>query len=151
MKLCDYLTQDRVAILAGTTKAEALAELAAVLEATGVGLGKDKLTEAIAQREALMSTGIGNGLAVPHARLADLAAAAVAVGISPEGIADYESLDGQPVRIIVLIIAPEGEHQTYIRLLALVTTALKDADRRAAIQQARGAEPAYALLMEPEA
>ena len=125
MKLSDYLSPDGVVILEATTKAEALRELITVMANCGPGTDRGELERAIFRREEVMSTGIGLGLAIPHVRLPGLKAAGIAVGVSREGISDYESLDGRPVHVVVLIQAPSGEHETYIRLLAKVADVLK--------------------------
>ena len=148
MNLAEYLPPDRVLLLKGRTKADALAELADVLGEAGLGVGREELREAIWKREGIMSTGIGQGLAVPHVRMPGVKTAAVAVGISPEGIADYESLDNQPVHLIVMIVAPEDEHETYLRLLAEIMQAVKDPELRRRIIQAPDTQTAHSLLVE---
>ncbi len=147
MELADYLRPECVSILEGSTKADALRELTGVLSEHGLNLDHEKLLDSVHQREELMSTGIGNGLAIPHVRMPEVKRAAMAVGICPGGVADYESLDGKPVRIIVLIAAPQGQHDTYVRLLAMVTEVLKDPDRRVRLIQAEQGEDAYHALI----
>ena len=72
-------------------------------------LDQKQLQDAITEREEMMSTGIGHGLAIPHVRLPGLKVPSMAVAICPSGINDYESLDGKPVYILVLIAAPQGQ------------------------------------------
>lgn len=140
-ELAEYLTRERVAILTAANKADALGELIDVLVATDGGVTAEELSKEVWKREDLMSTGIGNGLAIPHVRMAGVRAPAMAVGISRAGIDDYESLDKKPVHIIVLIAAPVGAHETYIRLLARVADVLKeDALRSAVISTSEPAE-----------
>jgi len=150
MKLSEYLSTDRVVLLTAKTKEEALHQLVEALVADGVGADRDELETAIRRREQLMSTGIGNGLAIPHVRLPGLRRAAIAIGISREGLPDYESLDGEPIRIVVMIVAPEGEHETYVRLLAKVMDAMKQTDLREAILASPDGKQAFALLTEKE-
>jgi len=147
MKLADYLTPSRVVSLKGSSKTEALGELVTVLaEANGVSAAE--LSRAVMQREDMMSTGVGNGLAIPHVRMSGLKAASIAVGVSRNGIADYESLDDEPVRIIVLIAAPQGQHDTYIRLLASVAEALKKKQLRQAIVDSDDPGEVHRILTE---
>lgn len=146
MKLSEYLTPQRVTILNASTKADALGELVAVLADTNIGVGRKELEEAVWQREEMMSTGIGHGLGIPHVRMLGLTATAMAVGVSRTGIADYASLDNQPVHILVLIAAPQGQHETYIRLLAEATEVLKHDDLRQAIVKAGDPEEVYRIL-----
>ena len=93
-----------------------------------------------------MSTGIGHGLAIPHVRMKDVKAAAMGVGISRSGITDYQSLDGKPVHIIVLIVAPEGQHETYIRLLAQAADVFRHEDLRRATIEAEDTAESYRIL-----
>ncbi len=146
MKLSDYLTSDRVVVLRGTSKTDALRELAEIVS-RGNGLDAAKVERAIWERERLMSTGIGNGLAIPHVRLAGLSAPRIAVGVAPAGIADYDSLDGQPVCILVLILAPQGQHDTHIRLLARVADVLKHPQQARTIVAAQDPQLIYQILV----
>ena len=146
-ELTQYLTPDRVTVLTGTNKADALQELMDVLVASN-GIKADELAREVWKREELMSTGIGNGLAIPHVRLAGIKHASIAVGVSPEGLADYESLDKKPVHIVVLIVAAAGEHETYIRLLAKVADVLKEEDFRQAVVAANDPAEIHRILTE---
>jgi PTS system nitrogen regulatory IIA component len=148
MELSEYLTPQRVAILNGSTKTDALQELVGVLVDSNVGAGREELQRAVWQREEMMSTGIGHGLAIPHVRMPGLTGTAMAVGISRNGISDYAGLDDQPVYIIVLIAAPQGQHEIYIRLLAKVTDVLRHSDLRQAIIIAEDAAEIYGILTE---
>ncbi|MHC4563165.1 MAG: PTS sugar transporter subunit IIA [Planctomycetota bacterium] len=149
-ELAGYLTSDRVAILAGLTKAQAIEELVAVTAASG-GIDAETLAREIWKREELMSTGIGNGLAIPHVRMAGISSATMAVGVSAAGISDYESLDKQPVRIVVLIAAGQGEHETYIRLLAKVADVLKEEELRQAVLDSDDPQTIHRILTEGKA
>lgn len=149
MELLDYLKPECLVILKESTKQAALHELAAVA-AEQSGLDCDMLEKAISQREELMSTGIGNGLAIPHVRLPAAKSATLAVGVTAGGLADYKSLDEKPVHIVVLIIAPQGQHDTYIRLLAKVTDVLRHDDLRARILQATDPDQLYRIFQDAE-
>ncbi len=151
MNVGDYLTPERVVILSAATKIEALDQLIDRLAESGVGVDREDLSTAVWKRESLMSTGVGQGLAVPHVRMAGVARTAMAVGVSRRGIADYESLDGLPVHIIVLIVAVQGDHEGYIRLLASTTDVLKQENLRGAVVEAGKAEDIYRILTEGEA
>jgi len=105
------------------------------------------LTQAIWERERLMSTGIGLGLAVPHVRLPSVSGVVMAVGISDQDIVDYESLDGHPVRAIFMIAARADQHATYLRLLSLVSAKMKDADLRQTLLALRDPTAFYSLLI----
>ena len=145
MNLKDYLTEDRILVLQGSTKSEILAELAETISQNGSIQAPDLLA-AVNEREKLMSTGIGHGLAVPHVRLKKLRQLKVALGVCPQGVSDYTSLDDEPVKIIVMIAAPEGQHDSYIKLLAKVVESLKQEKVRQNIQQAQNAQEIYSIL-----
>jgi PTS system nitrogen regulatory IIA component len=151
MNVADYLTPERVVLLSGTTKAQALGLLIERTADSGVGVDRVALSQAVWKREQLMSTGVGQGIAVPHVRLPGVPRTCMAVGVSRRGIADYESLDGQPVHVIVLIVAVQGDHEGYIRLLASTTDVLKRKELRQAMVEAEKPEQVYRILTEGEA
>lgn len=148
MKLSDYLRLELILFLKGSTKEECLGELVDAIIKAGRSPDRNGLAEAIFHREKLMSTGIGLGIGVPHVRLEGVSEPCVAVGIHREGLKDYESLDGQPVRIIVLIVAGKTQHSLYIRLLASVTSLLKREEIRERILNADRPEEVYEILTE---
>jgi mannitol/fructose-specific phosphotransferase system IIA component (Ntr-type) len=147
MKLESYIREEQIVLSPGVkpTKADALEQLVDVL-ARCVGHDRETMLRAVLHREQLMSTGIGNHLAVPHVRLERLGAPAVAVGIYPEGIAGYDSMDKEPVRIVLLIAAPKGQHETYIRLLAAAVEVLRNPETRQAVLSALTPADVAALL-----
>ncbi len=146
MDLSKYLTEDRSIILEGRTKSAALDELMDSLDGSIDDVSRTELAKAVRKRESLMSTGIGLGIAVPHVRLEGLKHPKVAVGVGREGIEDYESIDGEPVRIIVMITAPRGRHDLYIKLLAKIVGLLKDRSIRSKISEASTPADIYATL-----
>jgi PTS system nitrogen regulatory IIA component len=148
MNLSECLVPERVVVLASKTKRGVLAELVKALAESASVPEAGELEEAIWRRERLMSTGIGLGLAVPHVRLDGVERPAAAIGVQPEGVADYESLDDQPVTIIVMIVAGSGQHSEYIRLLAQVTERLKAEDVRRAVLAATDPEDIYRTMVE---
>ena len=150
-ELTEYLTPERVVVLKSVTKADALGELVDVLVATDGGVSAEELIKEVWKREDLMSTGIGNGLAIPHVRMSGIRSAAMVVGVSRAGIDDYESLDKKPVHIIVLIAAPEGAHETYIRMLAKVADVLKEDTLRQATIEADEPATIHRILTEGKA
>ena len=148
MKISDYLAPERVIFLKSTTKADALEELIQAAKNFSESITLEELRKAVWEREEMMSTGIGQGIGIPHVRLPGLEKITMAVGISREGIADYESLDNKPVHVILLIAVPQGQHELYIRLLAEIVGILKREDLRRAIIEAKDASEAYRLLTQ---
>jgi PTS system nitrogen regulatory IIA component len=147
MRLDQYLAPDNIQIYPKTTKQSFLDQLAEQLAAS-MNLDPTLLRDAVWNREALMSTGIGGGIAVPHVRLGEVKRAAMAVGVCATGVDDYESIDALPIQIAVLIAAPAGEHELYIRLLARAADVLRHRERREAILAAQTPDAIYSLLTE---
>lgn len=125
---------------------EALADFAA--RATGVAA--TTILERVREREALGSTGFGQGAAIPHARIAGLPAVTAVVARLAKGV-DYGALDGEPVDVAVLLLSPEGAGADHLKALARVSRALRDpaslarfreAGDVAAMRAAIAAEPA---------
>ena len=119
------LTPDRVTFVEGGTKEQVLLDLIDVLAESPHVEDKVALASAIFKREAIMSTGIGLGLAVPHIRIASIHELVMAVAVSRAGISDYGSLDDQPVHLVFMIAAPEGRHVDYLRLLSAISSRAK--------------------------
>jgi PTS system nitrogen regulatory IIA component len=111
---------------------------------------RSELAEAVFNREQLMSTGIGLGIAVPHVRLNSIPEISLAFGINDEGITDYESLDNTPVRIIVLIIAGRDQHTSYIQTLSRVSRLLKNPLIREQLNATRTDREIYEIIIEGE-
>jgi fructose PTS system EIIBC or EIIC component len=102
--------------LDSTGKFEAIEELAEVFDESDVCSDTKGLIKALKEREEIMSTGIGFGIAIPHARLDTVKRMAFAVGVSKKGI-HFDSMDGKPVHLIILVAAGEKQHKEYLRLL----------------------------------
>ena len=147
MSLSDVLTQDRVCVLSTDKKETALNALIQILAKAPQVESEDELAKAILERERLMSTGIGLGLAVPHVRLPSVTGVVMAAGISDRDITDYESLDGKPVRIIFMIAARNDQHAAYLRLLAVVSGRLKEAQLREKLLGQRDPTALYETLI----
>jgi PTS system nitrogen regulatory IIA component len=122
---------------------EALIEL---IEKEKLVENADVLRSSIFSREELMSTGIGLGIAVPHVRIKGVKNIIIAIGINKNGIQDYESLDGEPVRIVIMIIAGEEQHQDYLLLLSQMVKILKKNSMITNLLQAQQAEEVIGLI-----
>jgi len=108
----------------GASKHDALDMLIDALAEDERITNHEALREAVYERESIMSTGIGSGVAIPHVRIDEVLQPMVGVGVSREGI-DFQTLDDGPVKIIVLFAMPSGTHKTYLNLLAQVMASLK--------------------------
>lgn len=131
-------------------KHEALEEIAQLFAHAPQVKDVAELQQGIFRREELMSTGIGLGIAVPHVRLDSVRDLAVAVGICREAVADYESLDNQPVRLIFMIAAGTGQHAQHVRLLAQIAARLKKPNLREAMLHAKSKDEVLLILAEGE-
>lgn len=111
----------------------------------GIG-SRNELAEAIFNREKLMSTGIGLGIAVPHVRLSGVKNVGVAFAHNTTPILDYESLDGHPVQIVIMIIAGRNQHSEYIQILSKIVSFLKDEMTRTKLLSCKTGAELYAVL-----
>lgn len=148
MDIRSMMTPERIVMrLKGNTKKDVLVELADAAASSGHVSNIEALKSAILEREAIMSTGIGLSIAIPHAKIREVSHFVLAVGRKHEGI-DYDSLDGVPVKIIIMIAAPEGEQNRYLRILAKVTQVLRDDGARAKILAAESPEEIIRLFQD---
>jgi nitrogen PTS system EIIA component len=147
--IVDILRPDCVIVdLAGGTVASVLAELARPV-AAAVGLDAQALTAALLAREKLGSTGIGEGVAVPHCKVAGLPALTACLGRSVDGV-DFRALDGKPTRLFVALFAPERGGAEHLQALARVSRLLKRPEFRKALLDAPDAASVYRLVAEED-
>ncbi len=119
VRLTDYLTEDRILFLAGKqSKDDVLNSLIEVLAEIPDIDGREEIAPGIFHRESLLSTGIGNGIAIPHHRLNSMDETYMAVAVIPEGIADYQTPDSQLIRLVFMIIAGKNQKTIHVKLLA---------------------------------
>ncbi len=130
MNLKDIIKPEHCIILTSRTKTEALLELIDLVKSGGEISDIEDLKKEIFFREQLMSTGIGQGIGIPHVRFEGVQHPVILVGISPEGIADYGSMDEKPVNIVFLFIVGKEQHKEYLRLLSLISSRVKDENFR---------------------
>ena len=136
---------ERVILLDATTKEEALRRLAAVVATSPEVTDGAKLLAALHEREKIMSTGIGLGIAIPHAKIPSVKEFVVGFAKVDHGI-DFNSLDGKPVHFIVMIAGPDNQQERYLQLLARITLKLKDAGVRRRLAEARTVDDILAAL-----
>lgn len=129
MKISNYLNKNLIFFLDAPNKEKALKELIeASVEAAKLPDG-DKFYKAISEREKIVSTGIGMGVAIPHAKLASYHEFFLSIGILSRGI-DWTALDSAPVRLIFLIGGPDDRQTEYLQILSALTTGLRDENLR---------------------
>jgi len=147
VKLADLITPDRIVNLKSTSKDDVLAEMVEVISKAPQVKDKKAFFQAILDRESILSTGIGLGIAVPHAKIGSVDNIVAALGKTRKGIS-YGALDDQPVNIVVMIAASDSQQSEYIRTLARITLLLKNEKIRQAIIQAEDAAGVYDILKE---
>jgi mannitol/fructose-specific phosphotransferase system IIA component (Ntr-type) len=123
------LVPERIIELRSTEKDAILRELVDVIARSPGMPGREALLQAMLEREALMPTGIGHGIAIPHCKDPRIKNFVVALGRS-KGPVDYGSSDKQPVRLVAMIAAPDSRQDEYLRLLSRVTKFLKNERQR---------------------
>lgn len=141
MPLAKLLADERILDLPGGERESVLSALCEAV--SGDGLAREALLSAVLEREALCSTGFGAGLAMPHVRLAEVSSFRIALARAREGI-PFDAVDGEPVRLLLLVVGPLRERERYQRLMAKAARFLKDAgphllaaeDLRAAVRSA---------------
>ncbi|WP_207263400.1 PTS sugar transporter subunit IIA [Desulfovibrio sp. Huiquan2017] len=146
MKLSDYLAKELILPeLASETKSDVLQELVAPLGEQYPEMDTDHAVRVLLDRERLGSTGIGDGIAIPHGKLEDLEKVIVVVGRSHKGV-EFEALDHSPCTIFFLVLAPEQVAGMHLRVLAQISRLLKDEEFRKAFLAAEDLEALWALL-----
>jgi PTS system nitrogen regulatory IIA component len=150
MPLADLVAPNAViASLKVNSKKQALQELAAKA-AELCGQNERVIFDILMQREKLGSTGVGNGIAIPHGKLPKLNKL-FGLFARLERPIDFEALDGQPVDLVLLLLAPEGAGADHLKALARVARLLRDSEVARKLRQSRDAEALYAVLAMPPA
>ncbi|MHC0039692.1 PTS fructose transporter subunit IIABC [Pseudoneobacillus sp. C159] len=151
MKITELLKVDTIVLdLKSKTKTDVIQELVDKLDAAGRLLDKNKYKEAILAREAQSTTGIGEGIAIPHAKTSAVKVPAIAFGRSVEGI-DYEALDGQPSHLFFMIAASEGANNEHLETLSRLSSFLMDPAFRQRIESAKTVDEVIKAVDDKEA
>lgn len=146
VQLDEILDPSHVMLLDADSKDVALLTMLERLGETGAVKDKSEIAEGIFQREKLMSTGIGLGIGIPHVRMDGIPSLMMAVGLNSQDIADYETLDSQPIRLIFMILAGKDQHTLHVKTMAAISRRVKNPILREMILQARRPEVIYELL-----
>jgi PTS system nitrogen regulatory IIA component len=146
MKLAEYLDKDLIiSDLSARTKSEVLAELVSPLAAKFPQLESKRMAQVLMDREMLGTTGIGDGIAIPHGKLDSIEQVLVIVGRSRQGV-DFASLDHKPANIFFTVLAPSTVVGLHLKLLATVSRLLKDESFRQAFVAAPDQDKLWQLL-----
>ena len=150
MKITDLLKPQSILLNASpTNKADAIYTLGDLMDKGGNLSDKAEYLEAVFAREESGSTGLGDGIATPHAKSAGVKEAGLAAMVVPNGV-DFEALDGQPSRLFFMIAAPEGAADTHVEVLSKLATMVIDPDFKNALIQAATVERFLELITAKE-
>ena len=150
MRLSDLLKEQTITVtLSQSNKEGIINELIDLVMETGKISERKKALKAVLDREALMSTGLERGVAVPHAKTNSVSDLVMALGISKEGI-DFESADGKPSHLFFFLLAPEAAAGPNIQVLAQIARLTSDPQFCDALQNAPTAEDALKIIRDAE-
>lgn len=151
LQVTDWLTPERVKVpLDGLDKETILAELVdLVVRSTGLAARRDEIRQAVWEREEVLSTGIGLGVALPHAKIAGLETIVMAAGVPREPV-EYGALDGGLVTLLFMILGPESAAGSQVRLLSRISRLLSEATLRRRLIAAEDARRFCEILNEAE-
>lgn len=151
MKISDLLTTNViVADLGCRDKAGVLGELTEALLRAESSLRREDVIQVLLERERLGSTGIGDGVAIPHGKLKGLSGLVLAFGRSRAGV-DFDSMDGKPAHLFFLLVAPEESVGIHLKALARISKLLKDASVRGRLLEAADAAGIRRVIEQEEA
>ena len=150
MKILDYLKEEWIITdLQGTDKSSVLRELVSVLVKPCQAGSLEDLLRVLLEREKLESTGIGDGIAIPHGRLKKLREFYISFGRSTKGIA-FDSIDGKPSHLFFLVMAPENSAVNNLKLLGRIVTLLKDPSFRKQLMEAHSQQELFRSISEED-
>ncbi len=149
MKILDVLHRRAIlADLKALDKKGVLEELVTPI-ARLAGINHDNLVKVLMDRERLGSTGIGEGVGIPHGKLKEIESLFLGFGLSHKGV-DFESMDGQPTHIFFLLITPENSTSLHLKLLARISRILKNEPFKEKLINATSSNEIYSIIKEEE-
>src|SRR5215207_11588724 len=150
MKIVDLIKRDMVVPeLRATDKRGILEELAAYMAGRHPRIDRAMLSKVLIEREQLASTAIGEGVAIPHGKLAAVGEIVACLGRAPGGV-DFDSMDGQPTFLFFVLIAPENSTGAHLKALARISRVFKDAEFRRRLLAAPDADAMFRVIAEED-
>lgn len=150
MRITDILNEASVfQDLGSSTKKGVLEELSTVLVQEGKLPDRDKTVEVLLEREKLGSTGIGDGIAIPHGKMKGIKELVASFGRSIQGI-DFESIDNKPTHLFFLLVAPENSAGVHLKALARISRLLKDSRFRNRLMEAEDSRSLFQIIVEED-
>jgi PTS system nitrogen regulatory IIA component len=148
MKLSDILKENQIiSNLKARDKKRVLEELVDVIACNRPAIDKESLVKVLLDREHLGSTGIGDGVAIPHGKFQDINEPIISFGRSLDGL-DFDSIDGQPVFLFFLLIAPENSAGVHLKALARIAKILKNSSFRNLLIEAETREELFKTIIQ---
>ena len=135
--------------LEGKDKQAVITELVDLLDANHLVTDKNAALEAVMQRETTRSTGIGSGIAIPHGKCTAVKELVMSLGVTKQPI-DFESIDGKPVRIVLLLVSPLNQTGPHIQALAKISRLMLDDVFKVKLEKCTSAAQAYDLISKKE-
>lgn len=146
MRLLDYLDPRCIAVgLPSGGKRETLERLVDIVIAGGLAKDRARLLEALEQREMVVSTGVGNGVAIPHTDVPEIDSPRLALGVFPGGV-DFDALDEEPVYVAFVLLGTPRTPGVHMKILARIARLSKDQDFSPGLRDAKSAEEIIAVL-----
>jgi len=150
MRLTDVLNEDFVNIsLSGTNRDECIKELIDKLATAQTINSADSIFDAVLEREKIMTTGVGNGIAIPHCKHPDSPNFSVCLGIQQKGV-DFQSIDKKNVTIIFLLVGPENNPGLHIKLLSRISRLMSNEELRQQLLECKSNKEAFDLIHDEE-
>jgi len=150
MLLTDMLKLEQIKVpLTATDKEGAIRELVDLLASQGKLLDRDKAYQAVLEREQTRTTGIGEGVAIPHGKTPAVEDLVIALGKAPNGV-DFESIDGKPVTLILLLLSPSDRTGLHIQALARISRLISLDAFRKKMASAQTAEEIFQVIQQQE-
>jgi len=143
MRISDYLDSRFICFLTEETRDAAIDALIDLLDEKKALENKEAFRQAIFHREGLVSTGIGVGVAVPHAKMRTIREFFIAIGIQQNKGIEWNALDKVPVRIVFMIGGPDDKQAEYLQILSMLTSAIKDGEFRKKLLKSTSAQEVF--------
>ena len=140
ISITDYIKAENIDFLESSTREDALKHMISIAHTENALEDKEEFYDAIIQREKMVSTGLGMGIAIPHAKIPQLDDFFIIVGIHRGNGIEWDAIDGLNVRLIFLIGGPQCMHKEYLQLLSNLTQILKMEENRQKIIRAKSQE-----------
>jgi len=151
MKIVDLIKRDMVVpALKSIEKRGILEELAAYMAGHHPRIDRAMLSKVLIEREQLASTAIGEGVAIPHGKLAAVGEIVACLGRAPSGV-EFDSMDGQPTYLFFVLVAPESSTGAHLKALARISRVFKDPEFRRRLLAAPDAESMYHVVADEDA